>query len=179
MPVEIQTLLLAFVVTAGWLDLRARRVPNWLTVSGVIAGIAGNAFFQPHGSLIAMAGIVCALVVYVPLYALRGMGAGDVKLMAAVGAFAGPSAWIAIFLATALLGGVAALTLIAVKKRVGETFMRMGTILTAVAHKEKPTNLDDSLDIRSERALKMPHGALIASGAMLTILIARAWNWNW
>ncbi len=179
MPVEIQTLLLAFVITAGWLDLRMRRVPNWLTVSGVIAGFAGNAIFQTHGCLIAFAGMACALVVYIPLYALRGMGAGDVKLMAAVGALAGPSGWIAIFLATALLGGLAAFTLVAVKKRVGETYMRMSTIVSAVANRRKPTDFDNSLDIRSERALKMPHGALIASGAMLSMLLARAGNWSW
>ena len=54
------------------------------------------------------------LLVYVPLYLIRGMGAGDVKLMAAVGAIAGPGHWLGIFLATAVIGGVVSLLVMAV-----------------------------------------------------------------
>ena len=64
------------------------------------------------GSREALLGTGLALLVYIPLFALRAVGGGDVKLMAAVGSMAGPKAWIAIFLITAIAGGVIAMVLI-------------------------------------------------------------------
>src|SRR5580692_11271562 len=102
-------LLAVLVIAAAIFDLRTRRIPNWLCAVGLIGGFA----FQTTREAALGAGL--ALLIYVPLFALRAVGGGDVKLMAAVGSIAGPKSWIAIFLTTAILGGAIALVMITVK----------------------------------------------------------------
>src|SRR5258708_213689 len=93
-PPGAEALLLAIVLGAAVYDVRYRRIPNWLTVAGVLAGLLLNSFlyqgtspavFGFPGLFFALKGLFVAFGVYVFLYALRAMGAGDVKLMAAVG----------------------------------------------------------------------------------------------
>src|SRR5690242_7456703 len=118
MSTALKVLLIAIVLVAAIYDLRFRRIPNWLNLSGVILGVSVNTvLFGRSGLMLAFLGISFSLLIYVPLYLIRGMGAGDVKLMAAVGAIAGPWNWFAIFVATALLGGVAALVFVGFKRR--------------------------------------------------------------
>jgi prepilin peptidase CpaA len=171
MSTPIKVVLLVLVISAGIYDLRIRRIPNWLNLSGIVLGLLVNAFFEPHGLMEAVGGLICALVVYIPLYLVRGMGAGDVKLMAAVGAITGPANWIGIFLATAILGGIASLVLVAAKGRFRQTASNIGIILAELAHRRLPTAKNERLDIRDARALRMPHGAFIASGAMLFLFL--------
>jgi prepilin peptidase CpaA len=81
---------LALTSYAGWMDLRTRRIPNWLTVPGLCIGIAANAAFGGwHGVLLALEGAGLALGLLLPLVQMRALGAGDWKLMGAVGAFWG------------------------------------------------------------------------------------------
>src|SRR5579875_1997618 len=98
MCTAIKVALLGIALLAGIWDWRSRRIPNWLTLAGVAAGISMNALFagQP-GVQASIFGLLVAMGIYVPLYLLRGMGAGDVKLMAALGAIAGPRNWLIIF----------------------------------------------------------------------------------
>ena len=136
-------------------------------------GFVLNAVLQRHGLMLAATGLICSLVIYVPLYLVRGMGAGDVKLMAAVGAIAGPANWVGIFLATAIIGGMASVALIAWRRRFGQTVNNLCVIAGELLHWRAPANKDPRLDVRDGRALRMPHGAFIASGAMLFLLVLR------
>ncbi len=103
---------LVLVALAAAYDLRLRRIPNVLTACGVAAGIALNMIlFGARGAIFSMLGLSAAGVVYLGLYALRAVGAGDAKLMAALGAIVGWRNWIGIFLCTAIMGGVAAIAL--------------------------------------------------------------------
>src|SRR4051812_11249798 len=109
LPLPLRIALAVVVLIAAAYDFRFRRIPNWLNLCGLILGFCLNAFFfQLHGIALACEGLLLALAVYLPFYCLRGMGAGDVKLMAAVGTLVGPGNWFLIFVMTALLGGVAA-----------------------------------------------------------------------
>jgi prepilin peptidase CpaA len=173
MPELLTTLLLVVVVCAAVYDLRVRRIPNWLTAPALLAGIGVNTLTQPHGWLISLAGAACALAVYLPLYLVRGMGAGDVKLMAAVGAIAGPSNWFVIFVATAFVAGAASLLLIAVRRRFRQTAGNLATILNELLRARIPAASDPKLDVHHGGALRMPHGAFIASGAMLFLIWSR------
>ena len=119
-------MLFALVLIAAIYDFRFRRIPNWLTVSGVVAGFLMNlGVLRSAGLGIAAAGLGLALLIYLPLYLLRGMGAGDVKLMAAIGAIVGPGNWLVIFIATALIGGVLAVCLSAIKGRLYEVLFNV------------------------------------------------------
>lgn len=167
MPWMVKIVLLCTVFAAGWFDLRYRKIPNWLNLTGIGAGLAMNLLlFAGHGAVLAGLGIGCSLLVYVPLYLVRGMGAGDVKLMAAVGAIAGPRNWLGIFLATAILGGIVSLLYVLYRKRLHETASNLAVIVGELVHGRAPADRDARLDVRNREALGMPHGALIALGVI-------------
>lgn len=174
MPTALKLVLIAIVLVAAIYDLRCRRIPNWLNVSGVIVGVGVNTLlFARNGFIEAVLGITFSMAVYVPLYLMRGMGAGDVKLMAAVGAIAGPWNWFGIFVATALLGGVVSLVFVALKKRFYQTFFNVTLIVTELCHLRLPSKSNSELDVRNPRALGMPHGVLIAIGAVAFLILRR------
>lgn len=172
-PILLPTagLLFALVLIAAIYDFRFRRIPNWLTVSGVVAGFLLNlGVLRSAGLGIAAAGLGLALLIYLPLYLLRGMGAGDVKLMAAIGAIVGPGNWLVIFIATALIGGVLAVCLSAIKGRLYEVLFNVSFMVFELAHFRAPFRTNSVLDVRNAAALRMPHGVSIAIGASLSLV---------
>jgi prepilin peptidase CpaA len=170
MPPAQEILLAALVISAAAFDLRTRRIPNWLCALGFVSGFACQiALSQWTGARDAALGAGLALLIYVPLFALRAMGGGDVKLMAAVGAIVGPLPWIAIFLITAIAGGVIALVMIVVKGRTGRTLRNVGILLTELVHLRAPHRAEQELDVTSNQGLRLPHGCSIAAGALLYI----------
>src|SRR3954466_2040420 len=87
-----QILLGILVLVAAGYDIRYRRIPNWLVLAGIVTGFAWNVFSSGWSGLgHAAAGFGLGLALYFPLYLLRARGAGDVKLLAAVGAIVGPA----------------------------------------------------------------------------------------
>ena len=172
-PLLVRAVLAILVLTAAIYDFRFRRIPNWLNLSGLVLGFGLNAFFfQMHGTVAAGLGLLCALAIYMPLYLLRGMGAGDVKLMAALGSLVGPGHWFQIFLATAIIGGVAAVGLTILKKRFTGTCWNVWFLIKEFTQLRLPHRGNSELDVRNPGSLRMPHGVLIAIGAM-AFLISR------
>jgi prepilin peptidase CpaA len=102
-------LALVLVIWAGWMDWRSARIPNWLTVSGLVVGVAGNTILAGEaGAWMALKGAGLALAVLLPCVLLRGLGAGDWKLMGAIGAMLGPQRLIVVLLGAVFVSGVAA-----------------------------------------------------------------------
>ena len=164
----------ALVLTAAVTDFRRRRIPNWLTSGGVIAGLLLHAVTGGWAGLgLATKGMLLGFGVYFVFYCLHAMGAGDVKLMAAVGAVVGPSDWIAVFTATAIAGGAAAIVLMVAKSRVRQTLWNIGYILTELIQLRPPYARRTYLDVRHPGALNMPHGIAIAAGTIFCILSTR------
>lgn len=100
------------LITATVFDFRIQKIPNLLTFSGCLAGILLSSFLAEsasQGLMSALAGVALALVLFLPIYAFGKFGAGDVKLLAMVGAFIGPLglAWASVF--TLIAGGILAL----------------------------------------------------------------------
>src|SRR6476469_961813 len=91
-------------------DLRTRRIPNVLTLSAIAGALLFHAL---TGGVSAagwsLAGCVVGAALFFPMFALRGMGAGDVKLLAAVGAWLGPSQVVLVALAASVAGGLIAI----------------------------------------------------------------------
>ncbi len=175
MPIPLKLALILTALAAAYFDLRVRRIPNWISLAGAGLGLLLNTYFESlHGTLIAAGGLLVALCIYVPLYALKGMGAGDVKLMAAIGAIAGPGNWFNIFIVTALLGGVASLALILWRRKTSQTLLNMSLILAELGKGAPPSEHHPALSIHSEKSLTMPHAAIIASG--VCIFLALHWN---
>lgn len=101
-------LLAVLLVTAAVSDWRTYRIPNWLTMGGALAGLALNAFVTDVGVLRALGGLGLGLVLLLPLWAVRVLGAGDVKLIAMVGAFAGTPDVLVALVFSLIAGGIAA-----------------------------------------------------------------------
>jgi prepilin peptidase CpaA len=104
--------LTVVVVLAVASDLRTRRIPNVLTVSGLGVALALRAVMGVDALLAGLVGGAIALGLTLPLVMLGGLGGGDSKLLVAVGAFLGPAGLPMALLVTALSGGVMALGLV-------------------------------------------------------------------
>jgi prepilin peptidase CpaA len=149
--------LLALLATATISDLRARRIPNGVTLGGTALGLLINAVAFGAGALgLALLGFALCLVCMLPLYVSGGTAAGDVKLMAMVGAFLGPVNGIAALLLTLVAGAVLAALAIATRKR------------------ERPPHADVSLEPagapRAAPALdKIPYATAIALGSVAAV----------
>lgn len=167
LPAIIQVLLLAIVLTASVTDIRERRIPNWLTFPAILVGFAVNIFLDPsNGFWDSLEGLGVALLLYIPLFALRAMGAGDVKLMAAVGTLVGPTNWLGIMFFTAIIGGVLAVIAVVRNKRGQQTWFNVKMLLGSLAHRNMPYEMNTELDVSSHTALRLPHAVSIAGGVI-------------
>lgn len=104
--------LFFLLVLASIYDIRTYRIPNWLVLSGIAFALAYTAAVPiPYqgGVLWSLGGLALGLVLMFPMYFIRAMGAGDVKLMAMIGSFLGLADIFYVVLATFIVGGIAAL----------------------------------------------------------------------
>src|SRR4051812_25066418 len=116
----INLVLFAVLAIACATDLRSRRIPNTLTFPTVVLGLVLNGvLFGFDGLRESASGTGIGLVMLLPLYMLRWMGAGDVKLMAAIGAVKGPEFVFFACLWAAVFGGVIALVGLVRSRRLG------------------------------------------------------------
>lgn len=177
-PEKALIVLLAVLIGAAMYDVRYRKIPNWLALGGVLLGFAINFFIGPPegGALFALKGFAAGFGLYLALYAIRAMGAGDVKLMGAVGALVGAERWFGIFLVTAIVGGVMAVILVAVRGRLKRTLFNVGFILSELKHGRPAYVGREELDVRSRKGTSLPHGAVIAISTIFYIALAAAVN---
>jgi len=175
--------LYALIILAVRFDLKSRRIPNWLVASGALLGIflhavvpGGEGFFSPnHGGLGAMAAVqgwALGLILLMPMYALRTLGAGDVKLIAAIGAFFGPVPILAITVLSMVCGGVLAIVVSLWNRNLlhvlaNVRFMMVNAVMRGVAGDfggiDKPANSTG----------KLPYAVAIAAGTMLYIVLLK------
>lgn len=177
LPLATKVLIVLVVVAAAVCDVRTRRVPNWLTFPAVLVAIALNAFlFGLPGLWFSLTGLGVAFAVYFALYLLRAMGAGDVKLMAFLGAAAGWGNWVGFLLLTGILGGIVGVLLIATKGRLRHTFHNIGSIFWSVRFGRAPYRDNPELDVRSGQGMRLPHAVMIACGALGLLGAAAIWG---
>ena len=119
-------LAVILAVWAGWVDWRSRRIPNWLTVSGLLVGLVTNGVLGGWPSAkAALQGAGLALVLLLPLVLLRGLGGGDWKLMGALGAMLGWQQFLRVLLVSVFIAGILALGQMVRHKRVGTTLANL------------------------------------------------------
>jgi prepilin peptidase CpaA len=155
------------------IDGRTLRVPNWLTFPFVIAGLI--AAFARGGTgllLLSLAGALVGLLTLLPLYSIGGMGAGDVKLMAGLGAWIGPWFTLWAFVATSLMGTAMA---VAMMLHSGKLYQHLGMIQTIgreVLTLKSPTALAERAAIRKPTMVLLPYGIPIAAGTIAYLVLA-------
>jgi prepilin peptidase CpaA len=150
--------LLVLLGIATLLDWRANTIPNVLTFGGAVFGVI------LHGTLgglpglgIAAAGWAVCLACFMPLYMGGGMAAGDVKLMAAVGAFVGPTLGITACMFSLIAGGVIGVFCMIVRRRDVESF-----------------DADISGRMRAVLKTRIPYAGAIAAGTSFMVLVPSA-----
>ena len=152
-------------IIAGWTDLRSRRIPNWLTVPGLVVGVGANLALGGWGGLkTALLGAGLGLLVLLPFVMLRSLGAGDWKLAGALGAFAGPAALVDLLLGSVLVAGVMAVALVIYKRRTRQTIRNMGHILISLVTFRLP---GAQVSLENPDSLKIPYGVALA----LTVVV--------
>ena len=146
-------------------DVRSRRIPNWLT--GAIAG-AGFGLACGGGAvtpLQATLGLLLGLVLMMPGHVIGATGAGDVKLLAAVGSVVGPEMVFRAFLYSAVAGGVFALAVAVRRGRLAATVQDAGRLVTS------PAGARDVIESPS-RANRFAYGPAIAAGTLVSLVVA-------
>jgi prepilin peptidase CpaA len=160
---------LALAITAAAIDVEQRRIPNWLTYPGIILGVVLRGLLMGwDGIASALAGCVLAGGIFLLFYVVRAMGAGDVKLAAAIGSLLGPVDAVAMLLATAICGGVLAIGYAVYRQRVRATFMNVGAALQF--HAGAGLRIHPKLNLDNPVALRMPYGLAIAAGTLYVFL---------
>lgn len=166
--------LIALLIVAAVIDYRSFRIPNWLTMGGALFALGYSVivpFASQAGFLWAFGGLTLGLAMLLPLYAIRAMGAGDVKLMAMVGAFIGLGDILQAVICTFIAGGVAALGY-AIYHRV---LARMLTNIRAdvqLLGASALAGVRPQLDIASRSSVgRLPYGVSIAAGTITYLVM--------
>jgi prepilin peptidase CpaA len=166
-PLQFAQWIPALVVAlvAGILDWRYRRIPNWLTVSGAVAGIALNTIlYRWPGLKTAALGMALGLALLLPFVLIRSLGAGDWKLAGALGACLGPSQLISVLIGTILVAGVMALIVVIAKGRLKQTLSNIVHLLAAIFTLRMPAR---EVTLDDPKSTKIPFGVAMA----LTVIV--------
>lgn len=156
-------LLVAACVT----DVRQRRIPNQLVVVLALAGFAFSVSTEPllHGLGRALGGLALGFAIWIGFYVVGAIGAGDVKLFAAAGAWLGPAgAWRAALVAAAV-GGVLAVVALARERRVRQGLEK---VMVSVSSRSVAPLAPDPAMPRSQQ---LPYGVALACGALIVAWI--------
>jgi prepilin peptidase CpaA len=155
------------LIVAAWIDGKELRVPNWITFPMVLAGLVYSAATGGWAGLgSGLIGMCVGLATLLPLYAVGGMGAGDVKLMAGVGAWLGAQVTWNAFLVSAVVGGVMAIIMVIYRKAWLKHYGNALLILSEVATVKDPRELSKIAAARKPHMLLLPYGIPICIGSI-------------
>lgn len=171
-PQPIWALTLALTLWAGWMDWRARRIPNWLTVPALGIGlIANSALGGWHGVITSLEGAGLALGLLLPFVLLRALGAGDWKLMGAAGALLGPKPLLDLLIVAILVAGAMGLVQVIRARRVAATLHNMWVLVQGFFIFGLQANPEISLD--NPGLTKVPFGVAVAIAAVICFVRSR------
>jgi prepilin peptidase CpaA len=168
-PPQTSTIaVLVIIAAASVCDLRRGRIPNALTFGATAVALLLQAIVGGWAGLAwALGGCAVGIVLFAPLYAVKGMGAGDVKLLAAIGSWLGPAGalWTALY--GAIAGGVLALAVALMRGYARKALKNVGTIVktwSMVGVRPIP-----GLTLSDAGSVRLPYALPLAVGAALTL----------
>ena len=163
----IQGVLLIGLIAAAITDVRSSRVPNSITFSLALVGLGFHTFSDSgSGIIFSLEGLGLGLILFLGFYIYGGMGAGDVKLLAAVGAIVGPVNVFVGFLIASLLGGLYAVAVMIWHLGLAKTAERIKIILVSMVFMKVnvAASLDETSLPRLRYALVIGLGTLVGQG---------------
>jgi prepilin peptidase CpaA len=166
-------ILLTVVLIAALLDVKKRKIPNALTFPAMAVGLIVQALAAGGGGVLSgVLGLIIGTGLFFVIYLMGAIGAGDAKLIGAVGAFVGPKGILMVVLFTALAGGLYALFLLlffrsrtkGALKSIGQTF-----VIFALAKR-----LEFGPEGQNKDAPKLCYGIAIAAGTAVYVAMNSA-----
>jgi prepilin peptidase CpaA len=158
---------LLVIIIASVFDLTTRRIPNCLTFPAMIAGVFYHLYYGgTSGLFLSLAGLLLGFAVVIVFYMLGGMGAGDVKLMAAIGSLLGPKDVLFAAFYTAIAGGVYAILLLVAQRNNRKGLTRYSLMTKGLASTGHFTNIPRD---ESEKTTPLCYGVPIAIGTIIVL----------
>ncbi len=168
-----------FAVTAAYVDGKELRVPNKLTFPMIISGwlysmvayqLGGEGWYV--GLLWSLAGTAVGLATLLPAYAIGGMGAGDVKMMAAIGAWVYCTHTLYAFCVSAVVGAILAVGMILYSGQIQRHWNQLVCITNEIVTVRNPETLSAIAADRKASMRLLPYGIPIAIGTVVYFLWA-------
>lgn len=162
----LTAVLTMVLVLAVWFDVDRKRIPNWLTVGGVVAALVVRGFMGGEAVWAGLLGGALGFSLGILLFAIGAMGAGDGKLLATVGSFLGFGVFLQALPLIGLVGGLLALAVTA----------RNGTLLpTLLRFRELAVHIVTFGRVGERRTLTMPGAVTVPYG--VAVAAGAAWGW--
>jgi prepilin peptidase CpaA len=180
-------LLLPGIIYASWIDYAQRRVPNWLNallaVVGLVLQAAAFGWWEGGGESVrggvawGLLGLLTGFGVLIVPWLMHGMGAGDVKLMAAIGCWLGPWLTLISFAVGAVLGGLAAVVMIYSTGRTVHALTNMQTIFTKLRRWETAFGEFGGARTFGDTSQLLPYGVPLTAGTIGVLLTYFCGGW--
>ncbi|HSW46851.1 MAG TPA: A24 family peptidase [Phycisphaerae bacterium] len=156
------------ILLASWIDYAQRRVPNWLNAALAAAGFAAQAYFHGlHGVALGAAGAAVGFAVLIVPWLMHGMGAGDVKLMTAIGVWLGPYMTLLSFCVGAVVGGGIAVAMIVGSGRMWCAYANATTIMQKVSDRSTVFSEFGSAKSFGSTSQLLPYGVPLTIGTLI------------
>ncbi len=157
----------AILILAAWIDGRELKVPNWITFPMILSGLVYSTCVGGLGGLGAgLLGMCVGLLTLLPLYAVGGMGAGDVKLMAGIGAWLGWEITFAAFCVSTVVGALMAVVMVLWKRSMKHHYENFLLILSEWMVIKNPYELSRIAAKRKPTMMLLPYGIPICIGTI-------------
>ena len=169
---RIEIVALCVAAVAGAIDVRHHRIPNWLTFGSACAAFVYHAASSgTEGLAVAMFGWCLGAAAFILPFALGGLGAGDVKLVAALGAWLGPrdALWLALF--TGAAGGLLALGFSVARGYLREAVDNLWLLLTTL--RIAGLRMVPDMTLQQGRGPRLAYGVAIFVGTVATVWLRR------
>ena len=155
------------LIVAAYIDGKELRVPNWITFPMVLAGLVYSGWTGGwEGLQSGLIGMVVGLATLLPLYAVGGMGAGDVKLMAGIGAWLGPAVTWNAFCVSVVVGAIMAVLMVLWRKSWKKHYGNFLMIAMEWMSVKNPKELSKIAAERKPQMLLLPYGIPICIGSI-------------
>ncbi|MFQ5489331.1 MAG: prepilin peptidase [Phycisphaerae bacterium] len=163
-------ILVPGVLLASWIDYAQRKVPNWLNAALIALGFGVQGFFNgPTGLWVGFCGMWVGFGVLIIPWMMHGMGAGDVKLMAAIGVWFGPWMTLVSFALGAVIGGIIASIMILAGKKMRYALANLGVIMVKCTSRDTLFSDFGSAKSFGNTSALLPYGVPLTIGSLIVL----------
>jgi prepilin peptidase CpaA len=155
------------IIAVYW-DLKYRKIPNTLTLTAMVYGVLIRLLLDSTHWLQPIYGILEGFIVFFPFFALGGIGAGDVKLIMAIGSIFGPELLLWVILFSAVSGGVISIFRMVLEYGIKTSLIRIYLLITTLWNKKQRRMM---FNLKETEHLYIPYGVAILAGIILTLVL--------